>query len=153
MARGPGVLHSVLGRSHCVSNRNYPLRGERMFGRMATHKKAQQDEEVTEITADQLRELVGDKPSHTLTIGVHAKKSGQLGNIAYDIAEFVNVLREQTGVDYVLDVQAAVGSAESSGELAPVVGFIAQERADEEAEDDEEGRNQYARWKVENRLN
>lgn len=108
-----------------------------MFGR----KQTQQDAEVTEISADQLRELVGEKPTHTLTIGVHAKLPGQLGNIAYDVAEFISILREQTGVDYVIDVQAAVGSVEGSGDKTPVVGFLAQQEAEdgEDYPDDDEG--------------
>jgi hypothetical protein len=112
----------------------------------AIRNKSQQEPETLEMSAEQLAELMAQasddttpaSPQHSITVGVHARKSGQLGGIAYDIAEFIAVLREQTGETFALDIQAAVGEApESSGEKAPVVGFIAQEQADEYGEDDE----------------
>ncbi|RAU96803.1 hypothetical protein [Paenibacillus sp. YN15] len=102
--------------------------------------------ETLEMSAEQLAGLLAQEsddttpasPQHSITVGVHAKKSGQLGGIAYDIAEFIAVLREQTGETFALDIQAAVGEApESSGDKAPVVGFIAQEQAEDDEGDDE----------------
>lgn len=106
-----------------------------MFGR-------KRDAEVTEISADQIRELVGDTPKHAITVGVHAKSSAQLGNIAYDIAEFINVLREQTGDTFALDIQAAVGQAPDTVRKTDAIGFLAQPEPDDyegdpEEEDDE----------------
>lgn len=65
-----------------------------------------------------------------ITVGLTLRRSAELGPAAYDVAEFINVLREQTGEDYALDVRVQVGEdARQPGRNSDgtaVVGFLAQ---------------------------
>lgn len=75
-----------------------------------------------------------------ITVGISVRDPAQLGPAAYDIAEFVNVLREQTGVNYVIDVQAAAGGADEEDVNKPsAIGFTVESAQEEPDEDEEEG--------------
>lgn len=61
-----------------------------------------------------------------ITVGLALHRSAEMGAAAYDIAEFVNVLREQTQEEHALDIRVEVGDITRPGrnvDGTAVVGF------------------------------
>ncbi|WP_010495005.1 hypothetical protein [Paenibacillus elgii] len=82
-----------------------------------------------------------------ITVGVSVRDPAQLGRAAYDVAEFVNVLREQTGVDYVIDIQAAaVGTDEEDVNKTSAIGFTVEETPEAEPDEDDEDEREGDQW-------
>ena len=73
--------------------------------------------------------------SDRLTIAVNAESADKLGSVAYDIAEAINVIREQTNVDFVLDVQIAVPGPQPQLGQTGAIGFKPEEEYYEEGDE------------------
>jgi hypothetical protein len=100
----------------------------------------EEDTEIIELDPSDLERLVsGNKPeSNRITVGIHVKKPAQLGPAAYDIAEFVNIIREQTGEPFIIDVQAAVNAQGPAEEKAPIVGFVTEAAGNGDGDDSDD---------------
>lgn len=73
-----------------------------------------------------------------ITAELTLRRSAELGAAAYEVAEFINVLREQTGVDYALEVRVNVGAEPQAGRNADgtaIVGFTVPTQDNEEEGD------------------
>ena len=98
-------------------------------------------ETSAEQLAEQIAELVEEVPNpNKILVGVHVKTSAELGPAAYDIAEFVNIIREQTQIDYAVEVHAGVNSENSAGTFrkTDAIGFSAAASGGDDGGDDTE---------------
>lgn len=76
-----------------------------------------------------------------INVKIHVSKSAELGPAAYDIAGFIEILREQTGggnsASYEIDVEVTVSGPDKTADQPPVVGFTAESNEEYEEEDAE----------------
>lgn len=75
-----------------------------------------------------------------ITLAINVKRASDLDPAAYYAGRFVNTLREMTGKEYALDINAGVSGDMRSNvgpDGAPVVGFIQPYSNDEDGEDDD----------------
>ncbi|NHN31176.1 hypothetical protein [Paenibacillus agricola] len=71
-----------------------------------------------------------------IKIVLNVNKASELGSAAYDVAKFIEILREQAPADYEVDVKVTVNTAEKPpgppSDLTPLIGFTAERREAEE---------------------
>ncbi|MNN15599.1 hypothetical protein D3C81_1287090 [compost metagenome] len=90
------------------------------------------------MSADETQDDVILDVKSQITVGLNLRRSADMGAAAYDVAEFINVLREQTEEEYALDVRVQVGETAEPGrnnDGTPVVGVALPTQTYEEEDD------------------
>ncbi|WP_339306841.1 hypothetical protein [Paenibacillus sp. FSL R5-0519] len=76
-----------------------------------------------------------------LTVALNVGRAAELPQAAVNVSEFVNTIRELTGIDYVVNIAAAVAPRPTPGKNADgssIVGFTAPQTVENEYDEEDD---------------
>jgi hypothetical protein len=79
--------------------------------------------------------------SSELTVALNVGRAAELPQAAVNVSDFVNTIRELTGIDYVVNIAAAVSPGPTPGKNAdgsPIIGFTAPRTIENEYDEEDE---------------